>query len=100
MVINNISFSDEAIREICRRYRVRELSVFGSVLRSDFNPMSDVDFLVEFMPEAQVGFMTLSKMQREISLILNRPVDLIPKGGLKTKIRQTILANAQVLYEA
>ena len=100
MVINNISFSDEAIREICQRYGVRELSFFGSVLRTDFKPTSDVDLLVEFRPEAQVGFMTLLKMQREISLIMNRPVDLIPKGGLKPKIRSSVLANAQVFYEA
>ena len=58
----------------------------------------DLDFLVEFQPEAQVGFMKLAKMQRELSAVLNRKVDLVPKGGLKPKIRQAILSSAEVLY--
>ena len=73
-----------AIRELCRRYKVRELSLFGSAITKDFNSASDIDLLVEFEPEAQVGFITLSRMQRELSAILHRPVDLIPKGGGKT----------------
>jgi predicted nucleotidyltransferase len=87
-----------AIKILCERYRVRELSIFGSVLREDFNSGSDIDLLVEFEPEAQIGFVTLTKMQRELSAILNRPVDLVPKGGLKRKIRKTVISSAKVLY--
>jgi predicted nucleotidyltransferase len=87
-----------AIKILCERYRVRELSIFGSVLREDFNSGSDIDLLVEFEPEAQIGFVTLSKMQRELSAILNRPVDLVPKGGLKRKIGKTVISSAKVLY--
>jgi predicted nucleotidyltransferase len=72
--------------------------VFGSTLRDDFTSTSDIDLLVEFEPEAQIGFMTLSKMQRELSQILNRQVDLIPKKGLKLKIREAVLSSAKVLY--
>jgi uncharacterized protein len=96
----NIHFPNSTIQEFCRRYPVRELSVFGSALRSDFNSRSDVDLLVEFKPRAQVGFLTLSRMERELSTILERPVDLVPKRGLKSKIRKAILSNARVLYAA
>jgi len=88
----------KAIKNLCQRYRVRELSIFGSALREDFSAGSDIDLLVEFEPEAQIGFVTLSRMQRELSAILNRPVDLVPKGGLKPKIRESVISSAKVLY--
>jgi hypothetical protein len=88
----------KAIKDLCERYRVKELSVFGSALRGDFSTASDIDLLVEFEAGAQIGFITLSKMQRELSGILHRPVDLIPKKGLKPKIRESVLSSAKVLY--
>ncbi len=89
-----------AIRDLCHRYQVRELSIFGSAIRDDFSTTSDIDLLVEFEPEAQIGFVTLSKMQRELSTILHRPVDLVPKRGLKPRIREAVLSSARVLYAA
>lgn len=88
----------KAIKDLCERYRVRELSVFGSALRDDFSTASDIDLLVEFEPEAQIGFMTFSKMRRELSGILKRQVDLVPKKGLKPKIQESVLSSAKVLY--
>ena len=88
----------KAIKDLCERYRVRELSIFGSALREDFRRDSDIDLLVEFEPEAQIGFMTLSRMQRELSAVLNRPVDLVPKSGLKPKIREMVISSTRVLY--
>jgi predicted nucleotidyltransferase len=93
-------FATEALKSLCQQYQVRELALFGSALRDDFRADSDVDLLVEFEPEAQVGFITLSRMQRELSTILHRRVDLVPKGGLKPVIRQEVLASAEVLYAA
>jgi predicted nucleotidyltransferase len=90
----------EPIIELCRLYKVRELAVFGSVPRDSFHSDSDVDLLVEFDKEAQVGFMTLARLERELSMLLERGVDLIPKGGLKPGIRETILAEARILYAA
>ena len=90
----------EAIAAFCRRYGVRELSLFGSALRDGFRADSDIDLLVEFEPDAPVGFMTLSRMQRELSTMLGRRVDLVPKGGLKAPIRQSVLDSAEVLYAA
>lgn len=88
------------IRELCRRYHVRELALFGSALSGDFTKDSDIDFLVEFEPEAEIGFLTLSRMQRELTELLNRPVDLVSKQGLKPWIRQTVLSSVEVLYAA
>jgi predicted nucleotidyltransferase len=90
----------ESIRAICRRYHVRELSLFGSVLRDDFRPDSDIDFLVAFQPGAPIGLMDLAGLQLDFSDLLQRPVDVVPKNGLKPTIRQEILDSAQVIYEA
>jgi predicted nucleotidyltransferase len=95
-----VEIPSERLADLCRRYRVRELSLFGSALREDFGPDSDVDVLVEFEPSAQVGFLTLSKMRRELSALLGRRVDLVPKRGLKEKIRQGVLDSARVIYAA
>ncbi len=90
----------EPIKSLCQRYRVRELALFGSSLRDDFRDDSDVDLLVEFEPDAQVGFFTLARLQRELAAILGRRVDLVPKRGLKPLIRQSVLSDAEVLYAA
>ena len=100
MVVQDLNVSISVIEEFCRRYPIRELAVFGSALREDFTPSSDLDLLVEFEPNAEVGFMTLSKMQRELSKIFNRQVDLVPKQGLKPRVRRAVLSIARVLYAA
>ncbi len=89
---------EKELAELCRRYRVRRLSLFGSVLREDFGPQSDVDLLVEFEPDAEVGFLTLSRMSRELSALLGRPVDLVPREGLKPVIRSAVLREEKVIY--
>ncbi len=86
------------LSNLCRRYHVRRLAFFGSVLRADFRPDSDVDILVAFEPTTQVGFLTLSRMQRELSRILQRSVDLVPMDGIKPLIRDSILSGAQDFY--
>jgi predicted nucleotidyltransferase len=96
----HIDISKDQMVAFCRRYRVRRLAVFGSVLREDFRPDSDVDVLVEFEPDAQVGFLALSRMQRELSTLMGRPVDLVPREGLKPKIREAVLSSAEELYAA
>lgn len=90
----------KAIAELCRKYQVQELSVFGSALRTNFRPDSDIDLLVSFQPEAQIGLIDFLGFQRELSEALGRKVDLVPRGGLKPLIRDEILAQAQVLYAA
>ncbi|MBA3528569.1 MAG: nucleotidyltransferase domain-containing protein [Propionibacteriaceae bacterium] len=90
----------ERIADLCRAHRVRELSVFGSVLRDDFRPSSDVDMLVLFEPDATIGFLELAALQYALEDVVNRPVDLVSKQGLNRVIRQQILDNAQVIYGA
>jgi predicted nucleotidyltransferase len=90
----------EVLADFCRRYQVRELALFGSMLRQEHRPDSDVDLLVSFAPAARVTFLTLARMQRELEGLLGRKVDLVPKEGLKPIIREHILATARVLYAA
>ncbi len=93
-----IEIPKSQIIDFCRRYHVRELALFGSVLREDFSSNSDVDVLVEFAPEAQVTLLTLSGMQIELTELLQRPVDLVLRDGLKAIIRETVLSSAEVIY--
>lgn len=88
----------EQISDFCRRNGIRSLALFGSALRADFRPDSDVDILVEFAPEVRVGFMALGRMQRELEVIFQRPVDLVPREGLKPRIRKSVLDTSEVVY--
>lgn len=90
----------EPLADFCRRNKVQELALFGSATTSAFGPQSDIDLLVTFRPEARVGFLTLARMQHELEELLGRKVDLVPKGGLKPLIRDSVLASARVLYAA
>ena len=95
-----LNLSTTALDNLCRKYQVRELALFGSAARGESNVDSDLDFLVEFEPQARVGFLTLSGLSRELSSLLHRPVDLVPKAGLKPTIRAQVLAEAEVVYAA
>jgi uncharacterized protein len=90
----------ESLHRLCREFHVRELLLFGSALRADFPEESDLDLLVEFEPDAKVGFLTLSRLQRELSALAGRRVDLVPKRGLKPAIRAEVLGQARLLYAA
>ena len=94
------SIPQKEIKEFCRRYQVQRLALFGSVLRKDFRPESDVDGLISFMPATRVGFLTLSRMQRELSELFQRRVDLVPLDGLKPVIRDSVLSNIEEVYAA
>ena len=86
------------IAAICRRYQIRELSLFGSQVRGDSNSESDFDFLVEFQPEARIGFVALGKFQDELEKIVQTQVDLVPKDGLKPLIKKPVLSEAEIIY--
>ncbi len=99
MVIPRIEIPKESIASFCRRNRIRRLSLFGSVLREDFGPQSDVDVLVEFEPETHLGLRFFA-LERELSEILGRKVDLNTIGFLSEHFRRQVLAEAQVQYDA
>ena len=82
MTSSRIKIPESKLKDFCRRYHVQRLALFGSVLRDDFHPDSDIDVLVVFDPSAQVTFMMLGKMKRELSGMFQRPVDLVPQEGL------------------
>lgn len=88
------------IAELCRLYSVKELMLFGSAAKGILTDKSDFDLLIEFEPDAEIGFLTLSKLEIELETLLGRPVDLVPKLGLKPTIRQTVLSEAELLYAA
>ena len=89
------------LREFCRKWKIRELSLFGSVLREDFRPDSDVDVLVEFEPEHGWGLYDVVDMEDELRAMFGRDVDLVMKGGLRNPIRRReILNTRRVLYAA
>ncbi len=95
-----INIPDQELADVCRRHHVRRLALFGSVLRDDFRPDSDVDVLVDFEPQAHIGFVALGRLQRELAALLQRPVDVVPRDGLKPLIRDQVLSSAEVLYAA
>jgi predicted nucleotidyltransferase len=90
----------QTIEAFCRKHHIRRLSLFGSAARGNFGPESDIDVLVEFQADARVGFLQLSRMQRELTEIFHRPVDLVPRAGLKPAIREQILKEEVILYAA
>ncbi len=91
----------DAIRQFCRRWKIRELALFGSVLRTDFRPDSDVDMLVTFTDDADWGLLAHIQMQQELATLLQRPVDLVSKHALERSAnwvrREAILNTAQVI---
>ncbi len=94
-----LNIDREQIAEFCRRHHIRRLALFGSVLRDDFGPASDVDVLVEFEPEHAPGFAFFA-MQEELSRLLGRTVDLNTSGFLSRYFRQSVQNQAEPLYVA
>ena len=95
-----LQISQDRIADFCRRHHIRKLALFGSVLRDDFSPASDVDVLVEFQPGAKVGLLALARMERELSAIVSRKVDLNTVGFLSRYFRSEVLKEAEVQYVA
>lgn len=86
------------IEQFCRRHHIRRLALFGSVLRPDFGPESDVDVLVHFEPGRSPGYEFIT-MQDELSGLLGRRVDLNTPGFLSRYFRERVLAEAETIYE-
>ena len=100
-VFQNIDIDFDAIAEFCRKHHIQKLALFGSVLRDDFRPDSDVDVLVTFEPEHTPGFIGLGFMERELSPLLdNRELDFVTQKFLHPLIRREVLSQALTIYEA
>ena len=98
-VATRISIDRDAVAAFCRRHHVHRLALFGSVLRDDFTPASDVDVLVEFEPGHVPGFAFFA-MEAELSAIFRRKVDLNTPGFLSRYFRDRVLAEAETQYVA
>jgi predicted nucleotidyltransferase len=100
----HISIPKDKIEEFCEHWKIAELSFFGSVLRDDFRPDSDVDVLIAFAPDAHWSLFDLVKMQDDLSTILGRTVDLVSKRAVERSHnwirKQEILESAEVYYAA
>lgn len=94
-----IEIPKDKLAEFCRQHHIRKLSLFGSVLRDDFRPDSDVDVLVEFEPEHVPGFLGLHELEQQLSDLLDGlEIDLITEKFLNRRIRDRVLADAEVQY--
>lgn len=101
MVSRNIDVPMERIAEFCRKWKIRQFSLFGSVLREDFRPDSDVDVLVSFQPDSTWDLLDLVDMRDELMVMFGRDVDLVEEEGLRNPFRRShILSTRQVLYAA
>jgi predicted nucleotidyltransferase len=96
----NINIPKEKIAEFCQRHYIRRLALFGSVLREDFTPNSDVDVLVEFEPGTRIGMIRLAGIELELSEILGRKVDMHTPGFISKYFRNQVLEEAEDQYVA
>ena len=93
-----------ALEAFCKRWRVTELALFGSALREDFGPESDIDLLVTFDPEAHRSLFDLVHMEKELGAMLGRGVDLVSRRGIEQSQnwirREEILSTSRIVYAA
>ncbi|HYO12146.1 MAG TPA: nucleotidyltransferase family protein [Thermoanaerobaculia bacterium] len=99
-----IALPEEELTSFCRRWKITELSAFGSVLREDFGPESDIDLLVTFAPDAHWTLFDMARMRDELARLLGREVDLVTRRGVEASRnpirREAILSSAEIIYAA
>jgi predicted nucleotidyltransferase len=94
-----IEIPQEAIAAFCQKWRVREFSLFSSVLRDDFRPDSDIDVLVGFEPDSGIGLWEMTDMRNELAVLFGREVDLVAKDGLRNPFRrESTLGSCEQIY--
>src|SRR5438105_618075 len=97
-----VHLSPQVIQDFCNKWKIRELAVFGSVLREDFTKDSDLDFLVRFADDARWSLWDVIAAEQELSLIVGRPVDLVERVAVEKSEnwirRQKILGSAKTIY--
>ncbi len=94
-----IDIPKDEVAAFCKRHRIRKLSLFGSALRDDFRPGSDVDVLVEFQPGHGPGFLKLFEMEEELSRLFGgHKIDMVTEKFLNRRIRDDVLAQAEIQY--
>ncbi len=99
MTLHSIEIPQEKIAAFCQTNGIRRLALFGSILRDDFRPESDIDVLVEFQPDVRVG-LAFIRMQDDLSVLLGRTVDLHTPKSLSKYFKDVVLHEAETLYVA
>jgi hypothetical protein len=100
MTLHGLEIPREQIAAFCRANGIRHLAFFGSILRNDFGPESDVDVLVEFQPGVRVGYLAIARMARQLAAVLGRAVDLRTPAELHPAFRGEVLKEALTEYGA
>ncbi len=101
MNLHGIDISEDRLADFCRRWKVTEFALFGSILREDFGPQSDIDVLVTFQPQAAWSLWDLLDMRDELRELFGREIDLIEKDALRNPFRRhEILRSYKVVYAA
>jgi hypothetical protein len=99
-----VTIPDEALAAFCRRWKIQELALFGSALRDDFRPDSDVDFLVTYAPDADWSLLDVVGIEEELASLIGRSVDLVSREAIERSDnwirRKHILSSAEVIYVA
>ena len=99
-----LGISDGELEEFCQRWRIAELSLFGSALRDDFRPDSDIDLLVKYGPAHKRRLVDHARMEQELTELLGRKVDLVSRLGVEHSrnwlLRRIILESAEPIYES
>ena len=104
MKLNNIELPMRQIEAFCQRWKISEFALFGSILRDDFRSDSDIDAMVQFLPNSHNTLFDLVTMEDELKQIFNRDVDLVTRKGITNSQnylrREAILNSAQIIYES
>ena len=100
MTLHGIEIPRERIAAFCRQNGIRRLAFFGSILRDDFRPDSDVDVLVEFQPDVRVGYFAIARMTRELAAMLGRNIDMRTPAELHPAFREEVMKEALPEYVA
>jgi predicted nucleotidyltransferase len=102
MTLMNIEINEQRVKEICNNYAIKELALFGSALRSDFDTESDIDLLVEFRPDSGISLFDIVDLKNEFEKVFGREVDIVSKTAIKRSRnhlrRKGILENYKVIY--
>ena len=93
-----VNLPEDRIREYCETQPIERLSVFGSAVRNELRPDSDIDLLVEYLPDGGVGYFAMARHMRALSEIVGRQVDLCTPKALSRHIRQSVLDSARLIY--
>lgn len=95
-----IEIDDTVLATFCREHGIRRLGLFGSALADALRPDSDIDLLVEFLPDRVPGLLSVAEMELELAALIGRPVDLRTRGDLSPRFRADVEATARIVYDA